>query len=82
MYFADAFIIEAFDGFFSNIGSKISNVLPQTPEVQSDFATVAAKYLGWLNWCIPVGAMVDFLVLVLAALAIYYAFRFVLKWVT
>lgn len=81
MYFANAFIIDAVDSFFSNIVSKITSILPQTPEVQSDFATVAEKYLGWLNWCIPVGAMVDFLLLVLGALGIYYAFRFILKWV-
>ena len=62
----------------------VQTVLSWLP--QSPFAGIAADFqsshgLGWLNWFIPVGQIVQIMAAWLGAIALYYLASIMLRWV-
>lgn len=61
--------------------NTILSVLPLSPF--SDFISQldALPYLGYINWFVPVGKMVDIGLLWLTAIGIYYLYSVIARWV-
>lgn len=69
--------------FINGIASALSAVLsllPSDPLSQVDWSAVA-PYLGTVNYFIPVGAIVTLLGSYLVAVALWYLYRWVLRFI-
>lgn len=70
--------------FFSWLESGLSSVLNLLPD--SPFSGLASEvsslpYIGWLNWFIPVGAIVTTFGIWVSAVLVLYVGSIVLRWV-
>lgn len=72
--------MESFTKVFKAFATKILEVLPRSPFRQflNDFAGI--PYLGYLNWFVPVSGILKVLVAWLAAVAAYYLWSILLRW--
>ena len=61
-------------------GMAIIALLPASPFNALSNADVSG-YMGWLNWLVPVGQMVSVLELWGAAIAVYYIYVVILRWI-
>lgn len=71
--------LDVADYFFKNYSYRLMDFLPLSPQISSDFFTMAQNSLGWLNWFFPVGRCLDFMGATLGGIALVYASRFVLR---
>lgn len=68
-------------GILSNFGNAVIQLLPRSPFRQAiDSWVPPADTLGWLNWFFPVSQLLTVVVLWLAAVAGFYLFSVVLRW--
>lgn len=65
---------------FKNLLSWVLNLLPDSPFQQLSNSPVQ-PYLAALNWIVPVNFMISTLELWLAAIAVYYVYQAVLRWI-
>lgn len=72
---------------FSAIGDAINNVfqwivdlLPDSPFQSLDISPIK-QYLKWINWFIPIDFILKILLLWLSAIAAYYVWSMVLRWI-
>lgn len=70
-------IIEAVTGF----GNAVLALFPKSPFSEFINGFDAPEYLGWLNWFIPVSQILGILSLWLAAVALFYLWSVVARWV-
>lgn len=70
------FLIES----IANLFNSIINLLPKSPFLDISLAPIQ-EYLGYMNWIIPVGAIKKIVTLWLGAIAVYYIYSIVLRWV-
>lgn len=61
-------------------GDKVVNMLPRSPFKQWIDAAQEFPALGWLNWLIPVGTLVQIFGAWLGCVAIFYLAQVVLRW--
>lgn len=61
--------------------NMLLSVLPKSPFADAISALEQLPYLGYLNWFIPVGQMLAVGVLWLAAIALYYVYSVIARWV-
>lgn len=67
--------------FFSGIGDKIIDFLPGSPIVFLQSIPEVEKYLGMLNWFIPIYSMISITEAWLVVVLLYYVVQVVLRWV-
>lgn len=76
-------MIETIGNFIYNILDAVGAVLPRDPFVE--FFTipdaVVYKYLGWINWLIPVQFMVSTFEAFLIAYGSYVLISSILRWI-
>lgn len=66
--------------FLSNAVSWVTALLPDSP-FQAISTTPIAPYLPMINWFLPFDFVVTTLGLWLTAIAVYYAYSIILRWV-
>lgn len=74
-------MLDWFLELIQKFGQLILSVLPKSPvkEILSDIGK--PDWLSYLNWFIPVRAIVQVLVIFLSAISIYYIYQLILRWV-
>lgn len=74
---------EALTSTLTALALKVINLLPESPFVILDELSGSEFYewLQFLNWFIPVNTFVSILEGWLVAVAIYYVYQIVLRWV-
>lgn len=70
--------------FFSWLESGLSSVLDLLPD--SPFSDLSSQvsslpYIGWLNWFVPVGAILSTFTVWVSAILLLYVGSIVLRWV-
>ena len=68
---------ELFEAFYS----LIISVLPLSPFAQFYSQWTTPEWVGWLNWILPVGAMLKVMAAWLGAIALYYVYSVVARWI-
>lgn len=68
--------------FLRSALSGLVSLLPQDPfvDVFSGFGALS-QGLGWLNWFVPVGALLGIMSVWLVAIAGYYVYKALLHWI-
>lgn len=81
-------IVGFFIGIFGQIGDWLNtaligilSILPNSPFVYLQSNTTVSKYLGWLNWFLPIDFALATLELWLFAVGIFYIWQLLLRWV-
>lgn len=76
------------NGIFSSIGDLIRNIissvldlLPSSPFQALQRSIDVSPFMGALNWIVPFGTFVSILQAWLTAIAVWYVWRLVLRWV-
>ena len=59
----------------------VLKLLPTSPFTQFINACANMPYLGWLNWFVPVGQMIAVGEAWLVAIALFYMYSIVLRWI-
>lgn len=73
--------LKAIGDTVSNIGSQIIDILPKSPITFLESIPEVEKYLGMLNWFIPIYTMIGLTEVWLTTIAIYYVVQAILRWV-
>ena len=66
---------------FSELGDKIVDFLPASPIVYLESIPEVNKYLGMVNWFIPIYSMISITEAWLVAVGLYYLVQVVLRWI-
>lgn len=66
---------------FSEIGQKIIDFLPTSPIVYLETIPEVKKYLGYINWFIPIYSMIGLTEAWLFAIGVYYIVQIALRWI-
>ena len=72
--------LEWLSDVFQNIANNILNILPTSPIVYLQSDSTVNKYLGYVNFFIPVYLWISILETWLIAIGIYYVIRVILRW--
>lgn len=72
-------ILQALSYYFKNFSYRLQDILPVMPDIVTDFPTLAAPYLGYLNWFFPVGDCLEFMGATLSLLGVWYGSKYILK---
>lgn len=62
-------------------GDVITNILPRSPFRGFIDSIGQLPFLGWLNWFIPVQDLITIFAAWLGAVAVFYLYQIVLRWV-
>lgn len=62
-------------------GDVITNILPRSPFRGFIDSIGQLPFLGWLNWFVPVQDLIEIFAAWLAAVAVFYLYQIVLRWV-
>lgn len=73
-------ILEKLGVSFSSLLEKIFELLPKSPFVYISANPTVAKYLGYINWFIPIYTMISILEGWLVAIGVYYGVSVILRW--
>ena len=65
----------------SGLGRQVLKLLPTSPFRSFIDGFQAPQYLGWLNWFFPVSEIISILVLWLSAVALFYLYSVIMRWV-
>lgn len=65
---------------FESFAGSLQSVLPTSPFSRYLNMFSDLPYMSWLNWFIPVGAIVDVGIAWLSAIALFYVYSAVLRW--
>lgn len=68
---------ELFEAFYS----LIISLLPLSPFAQFYAQWTAPEWVAWLNWILPVGAMLKVMAAWLGAIALHYVYSVVARWI-
>lgn len=75
---------DALSSGLTDLAKKIISFFPADP-IQGAVAAAGngpvGQWLGILNWFVPVGTILSILELWLSAIAVYYIYQIVLRWV-
>lgn len=75
-------MIDLFNGLISDFGTVLTAILALLPTSPFQWAVGAlGPYLGWLNFFLPFNAIVAEIPVWLTAVALWYAYRIVLRWI-
>ena len=66
---------------WNSFGDVITNILPMSPFRGFIQSIGQLPYLGWLNWFIPIQDLITIFGAWLGAVAIFYLYQIVLRWV-
>lgn len=66
---------------FTEIGEKIIDFLPSSPIVYLESIPEVEKYLGMVNWFIPIYSMISLTEVWLLCVVLYYVVQIVLRWI-
>lgn len=73
--------IEGMEGIFDRFKSFVETYLPKSPLAGITLAdTVPAQYIRYLNWFLPVGLIINTMILIMSAVAAYYLISILLRW--
>lgn len=73
--------LKAIGDTVSNIGNQIIGILPKSPITYLEAIPEVEKYLGMVNWFIPIYTMIGLTEAWLTAIGIYYVVQAILRWV-
>lgn len=74
-------MIEWFSEILAKFGNMIISVLPKSPVQQFLNSFNDLPYLQYLNWFIPISSVIVVLEAWLVAIAIFYLYSLILRWV-
>lgn len=74
-------MIEWFSEILAKFGNMIISVLPKSPVQQFLGSFSDLPYLKYLNWFIPISSIIVVLEAWLVAIAIFYLYSLILRWV-
>lgn len=74
-------MLDWMSSLFDAFGNSLKDVLPTSPFTQYIVQFQDLPYLGWINWLIPIGPALNVLAAWLAAIAAFYAYSIVLRWI-
>lgn len=74
-------MLDWFLELIQKFGQTILSVLPKSPIKEILSSVGKPDWLGYLNWFIPVNAIIIMLVIFLSAISIYYLYQIILRWV-
>lgn len=74
-------MIEWFSEMLAKFGNMIISVLPKSPVQQFLNSFNDLPYLQYLNWFIPISSIIVVLEAWLVAIAIFYLYSLILRWV-
>lgn len=75
-------MIGLFNSFIKGLGTVLVAMLSLLPTSPFVFvSTIDNKYLGYMNYFLPIDSAVAHLEAYVLAVAIYYGLRIVLKWI-
>lgn len=74
-------MLDWFMEMLSNFGNTILSVLPHSPMQKFIGYFDTLPYLSYLNWFIPVSSIIIVCESWLAAIAIFYIYSIILRWV-
>jgi len=63
-----------------NVGNRLLDTLPLCPFIQFQEFMLTSEMLGWLNWFIPMDAIIGLVNAWLAAITIWYIAKTGLRW--
>lgn len=72
--------LEKLGSTVSDIGNQIIGILPKSPITYLQSVPEVNKYLGMVNWFIPIYTMIGLTEAWLTAIAIYYVLQAILRW--
>lgn len=73
--------VEGLAGMFEEFSGFVEKFLPKSPLAGISISdSIPAEYLGYLNWFLPVGLIINTMNLILAAIAAYYLISILLRW--
>ena len=72
--------MELFEWIFENVTEFLSNILPLSPFAGPIAELQKLPYLGFLNWIIPVGDLLEIFGAWLGVLLLFYGYSFLLRW--
>lgn len=73
--------METFTSLFEGLAEKVIQVLPLSPFQEYIAYFKDIPYLSWLNWFVPIRAGLIVLGSWLGAIAVFYIYSIVLRWV-
>ena len=74
-------MLDWFGELINKFASMILSVLPHSP-VQKYLASFDnLPYLGWLNWFVPVSAIITVAETWLVCIGLFYLYQIILRWV-
>lgn len=66
---------------FRNVGQWLMNLLPQSPFRPFIDNLQLPQYMAWLNWFFPIHEILLVMTGWLAAIALFYAYSIIMRWV-
>ena len=72
---------EKFGDTASGLMNQVIDLLPKSPIVYLTSNPTVSKYLGYINWIIPIYSMLTLLEGWLTAIVVYYVVQIVLRWI-
>ena len=73
--------LEKFGETVSSFGEKLIEILPKSPFYYFDANPEVKQVLRYLNWFIPIDTMLSITEGWLTAIALYYVYQWILRWV-
>lgn len=66
---------------FESLGQTLISLLPHSPFAEFYATFTVPKWVGWLNWFIPVEGILKVMAAWLAAIALHYVYSVVARWI-
>ena len=66
---------------WQSFGNSITSILPLSPFTDFINSIGNLPFLGWLNWFVPVQQILTIVGLWLGAVATFYLYQIVLRWI-
>lgn len=73
-------ILEKIGGTLSELWEKLLDVLPKSPVSYLEADDEIKEILSYVNYFIPISAMISLLEAWILVIAIYYGFQLLLRW--
>lgn len=73
--------MDSFSSIFNTFAKYLKEVLPLSPFTEFIDWFSDLPFLGWLNWFFPVKEAMQILVVWLSAIAIFYLYSIILRWI-